>query len=801
MKLKAFYVFIATLATAGLVMLSCAPYAQLKPKPDLSPAEQGYIQLKNDKKDFELKKEKKYVIMFPAAAEDNFYLVLNVPSKKKMNSFFSATYAENKTPGEKIKDETQWPDSLSVYAVHTKSPAYYWFLETGGEDFVLTMKYRYAPQWRFKFETKAAEYNTTLARNVVDRSAYKGIGTTTQIDGLNFSTAIDTIKRHEAALEAVYKELLAIESIFPPRIVNSTDPAYQNYKKLRANLEDEMNFQKAYLAALDFFSKEKATRGNPEDFLTRTNDFISYFGQKSILAPNVTSESQRVLKNRFDEVMPFLTMKMSGKEDATPFDPALYHTGSLAPLATLLEKADIPVPQELTLMTKYVVDFDSKAKTLAALKDSVERIGKFVKDGPQFPNDDFFKGLVARVTAVQSALPAKIDESYGKHAVSKSAQALNAELAKLAAFVSDRLAESRQAEMLVQQVNMLKAQGDFRAIEGLLVQAKQLGFLLDKYRDLDRMSVEQQMKGIKGSLSSAAWQQAEAGLRTLHADQTFINPQGILPFRQAVVRDLEDSLYTTIERVTRNRVNKFCEEKVTVLENVDSLYSDSVFFPVYDVTFSSGSKNHLAEKKAQLIADLAKMKDFEFPAKAIKLCYEQFIKNPEENGVLKARAVVTHGNHYKGDDKDLKIRIAECNPMSAKWISKPKEYRRVFALPVTDNRNRGAKNKYYIRLNVNIETDAQFPVYDVNIKLPKEIAQNAAASQWYDAISCNKTLLKNEGRFSIGAPTAANDWECQITPVQMNKDKGNILEVNFTYPAFKPFTVSVMVQKPIIKKN
>jgi hypothetical protein len=801
MKSKAFHVFIAALVTAGLVMLSCAPYAQLKPKPELSPAEQGYIQLKNDKKDFELKKEKKYVIMFPAPAEDNFYLVLNVPSRKKMNSFFSATYTENKTPGDKIKDETLWPDSLSVYPVHTKSPAYYWFLETGAEDFVLTMKYRYAPQWRFKFETKAAEYNATLAKNVVDRSAYKGIGTTTQIDGLNFSTAIDTVKRHEAALEAVYKELLAIESIFPQRIVNSSDPAYQNYKKLRANLEDEMNFQKAYLAALDFFGKEKATRGNPEDFLGKTNDFISYFGQKSMLAPNVATESQRVLKNRFDEVMPFLTMKMSGKEDATPFDPALYHTAFLAPLATLLEKAGIPVPQELTLMTKYVTDFDSKAKTLAALKDSVERIGKYVKDGPQFPNDEFFKGVVARVTAVQSALPAKIDESYGKYAVSKSAQALNAELAKLAAFVSDRLAESRQAEMLVQQVNMLKAQGDFRAIEGLLVQAKQLGFLLDKYRDLDRMSVEQQMKGIRGSLSSAAWQQAEAGLRTLHTDQTFINPQGILPFRQAVVRDLEDSLYTTIERVTRSRVNKFCEEKVTVLENVDSLYSDSVFFPVYDVTFSSGSKNHLAEKKAQLIADLAKMKDFEFPAKAIKLCYEQFIKNPEENGVLKARAVVTHGNHYKGEDKDLKIRIAECNPMSAKWISKPKEYRRVFALPVTDNRNRGGKNKYYIRLNVNIETDAQFPVYDVNIKLPKEIAQNAAASQWYDAISCNKTLLKNEGRFSIGAPTAANDWECQITPVQMTKDKGNILEVNFTYPAFKPFTVSVMVQKPIIKKN
>jgi hypothetical protein len=801
MKSKALYFIAASFVAAGLVLMSCAPYAQLKPKPDLSSAEQGYIQLKNDKKDFELKKEKRYMLMFPAPAEDNFYAVFNVPSKKKMNSFFSARYADNKTPGEKIKDETMWPDSISVYAINTKSPSFYWFLEAGAEDFVMSMKYRYAPQWRFKFETKAAEYNATLVKNVVDRSAYKGVGTTTQMDQIDFSAAIDSVKRHEAALESVYKELLAIESIFPKSIVNSTDPAYKSYNTLRANLEEEMNFQKAWLATLDYFSKEKASRQSPTDFLAKVDDFIKYFGEKNILAPNVTTESQRVLKNRFAEVLPYLSMKMSGKEDAAPFDPALYHTASLAPLATLHEKADIPVPAELTQMTKFITDFDSKAKTLAALKDSVEAIGKYINDGAQFPSDEFFKVVVARITAVQSAIPSKIDEQYGKYAISKASLALNAEIAKAGAIVLQRVTESRQAEVLVQQVNMLKPQGDYHAMLGLLVQAKQLGFLIEKYRDLDRMAIEQHVKGIKGTLAAAAWQQSESGLRALHGDQTFLNYQGILPLKEAAVRDLEDSLYTGIERVTRSRVNKFCEEKVAVLENVDSLYNDSVFLPVYDVKFSSGSQNQLLKKKEDLVADLAKLKDFEFPAKAIKLCYEQFIKNPEENGVLKARAVVTHGTHYKGDDKDLKIRVAECDPKSAKRISKPKEYRRVFALPVTDNRNKGGKNKYFIRLNVNIETEAQFPVYDVNIKLPKEIAQNAAAAQWYDAISLNKTLLKNEGRFSIGAPGPANEFECQITPVQMNKDKNNILEVNFTYPAFKPFIVSVMVQKPIIKKN
>jgi|WetSurMetagenome_2_1015567.scaffolds.fasta_scaffold00572_12 hypothetical protein len=800
MKAKALQLLFASLVSLALVFAGCAPYAQLKPKPDLSSVEQGYIELKNDKKDFELKKQKKYVISFPAPAEDNFYIVFNVPSKRKMNGFLSNSYVGKKTPGEKLKDETLWPDSISVYAVNTKSPMYYWFMETGAEDFVLHVKYRYAPQWRFKFETKAAEYNSILAKNIVDRGAYKGIGSTTQLDLINFGVAADSVKRHEAALEAVYKELLAIESIFPKRIVNSTDPAYQNYRKLRANLEDEMNFQKAWLAALDFFSKEKASRQNPTEFISNLDAFIAYFADKGILAPNVANESQRVLKNRFEEVMPFLAMRLSGKEDAAPLDSALYFTPAFGRLVTLHEKADVPVPQDLAQMNKFAADFNARAKTVVALKDTMDKVGKFVKDGPQMPSDDFFKGIVARITSVQNAIPPKIDDSYGKFSGYKSAQSLNTEIAKLGNEVSQHLNECRQAEILVQQVNMFKAQGDFHSMVGLLSQAKQLGFLLDKYRDLDRLSIEQQMKAIKASLSSYAWPQAENGLRSLHTDNTFLNPAAILPFKQAAVRDLEDSLYSGVERLTRAKVNKFCEEKVSVLENVDSLYSDSVFLPAYDITFSSGSQNHLLQKKDALVADLAKLKDYDFPAKAIKLCYEQFIKDPEHDGVLKARAVVTHGNHYKGDDKDLKIRVAECDPHSAKRITKPKEYRRVFALPITDNRT-GGKNKYYIRLNVDIPTEATFPVYDVNIKLPREIAQNAGANQWFDEILLNKKQLKNEGRFSITAPSASNDYECQITPVQMNKDQNNILEVNFTYRAFKPFTVSVMVQKPIIKKN
>jgi hypothetical protein len=268
--------------------------------------------------------------------------------------------------------------------------------------------------------------------------------------------------------------------------------------------------------------------------------------------------------------------------------------------------------------------------------------------------------------------------------------------------------------------------------------------------------------------------------------------------KAALVEELEDSLYTKIDRVSRIRITKFLEENINVLENVDSLYSDSVFVPVYDVKFSSGSKKELLQRKADLVAHLQKMRDNEFPAKAITLLYNQFISNPNDNGVFKARAIVAHGKYYKGDDKKIKTRIAECDPMSSKWIVKPADYRRIFALPVT-SKKRGV-NKYVIRLNVDIPTEAEYPVYDVNIKLPKEIAENAATQQWYETISLNKKLLKSEGRFSITSPSASNDYECQITPVQMNKGKANVLEITFSHPSFKVHPVSIMVQKPLIKK-
>ena len=77
---------------------------------------------------------------------------------------------------------------------------------------------------------------------------------------------------------------------------------------------------------------------------------------------------------------------------------------------------------------------------------------------------------------------------------------------------------------------------------------------------------------------------------------------------------------------------------------------------------------------------------------------------------------------------------------------------RVYALPVTQNL-RGS-NEYIFRLRLNIPSDASFPVFDITVKLPPEVAARAGSEQWYKEITINKKPIKNEGRFRITAPRA-----------------------------------------------
>jgi hypothetical protein len=193
------------------------------------------------------------------------------------------------------------------------------------------------------------------------------------------------------------------------------------------------------------------------------------------------------------------------------------------------------------------------------------------------------------------------------------------------------------------------------------------------------------------------------------------------------------------------------------------------------------------------------MRTIRFPEKAIRYIYQELTKAPRDRGVEKAHSILAHAKFYKGQDKSIRNIIDECDPTIAKPLIKAKEYRRILVVPV--NEIAKSSNEYMFRVNIKIPSEAKFPVYDINFKVPSVIAEKAGKTQWFTKILLNKKVVKTEGHMRIVAPSADNNYEAQITPVEISKTGENIIEVQFNYPSFQLFEVSVMAQVPIIRKH
>lgn len=786
---------------ALLLFTSCAVYKQLTPQPALSPAEQGFIELKKKEADFILKKDKKYFISFPAPAEDNFYLVLDIKGNDQLRTVFTPDLVKKKAYSTLIKDETRTPKTSSVYALGTDASEYFWLIDAVlAEEVHLNLKYRYVPQWRFTFENEYATFKTVLEKNKLNRTIYTTLGTSYHFNDFNFSQEITTLESHQVALHTVRTKLLAIESIFPKSIANSSDKAYQNYITLKKEVDDELTFLRNYAMVLAFFHTGDKVGAEIPQFIENVKAYTIYFREGKHLPQSIIQESQRMIQPRVVAVAPFINGLISAKKDRTPLDNATYFLQSYPLIDSLCTTAGISFPADMVKLTRFTADYNKATTQLDQIIQTHVGIIDAEQKQTDMPADTFFTNLVTKSNNALEALPLPLGKVYGFYANFKTTKKLNKAITATSKELNALLYTYRQAADLVPRLNTHKAQKNYRAMIALLNRNRQLNLLTVKYAPLDAMSVDKQVADIKTSLDARKWQTSEQLLTDLHTDRTFMDPASITQKKRSAVLQAEDALYSGIDKLSREKILAFVAEKVNELEDVDGLYADSVFMPAYDVRFSSGSQKHLQEKKQDLITMLAKMKENEFPAKAITLLYKEFLNTPKDNGVLKARAVVSHGKHYLGSDQKLRIKIAECDPYSAKRIRKAKQYRRVFALPVTDNRS-GGVNRYFCRFNLDVPSKAKFPVWDVTIKLPKAIAGKAGSEKWYEKITLNKKLLKNEGRFSISAPNSDNNYECQITPVQTKKGRRNVLDVFFKHPSFKAHQISVMVQKPIIKKN
>ena len=729
------------------LLAGCAAYKELSPDPEVLPAERGYIELKNGDEQFTLDKDGKYFVTFPAPPRDNTVLVLHLSNKSIITSTLTAVFDDGVKPADRILDETAGSDTMSVYAVDTRVLTFYWVIDAVKADTRLTMRYRYAPRWRFTFENKYAEFGGTLHANIVDRQIYQSMGPEFMSDQVDLKRERAGLDQTTGNISALRDELVKLGALFPAEIAGSRDTAYVSYTKLRAAVDDELKFQTEYATALAFFDREKDTRGSMEAFLGAAPAFADFFKQSGSLRKPVVDRAKALITARLAEVPAYYENQVKTRTDLRPITlkPAA------APVRKLYAAVGEHYPEALQSLEEFLARYNVEAGALVLAKERLAEVPKLLQRNPTWLSDTLYAALLERDATANAAFVGSELGRFERHAVYPCVAALEQEVAATTAQI--------------------------------------VGY----------QSIHTRARTVAGRIVMESWRAAEEQLRELHnAIEANTSPL-LRTHKDMFVNHLESDLFGRMKAATEQKVEAFIAKNLLVTDEVPAMYQDSVFIPALRVTFSAGGSAVVAQRNQQMESYLTAAKNVRFPEAAIRALYAEFTKNIAVKGAERARAIVEHGRQYRGEDKQIKAYISECDPQVAKWIVKAKEYRRVYALPVTQNL-RGS-NEYIFRLRLNIPSDASFPVFDITVKLPPEVAAKAGSEQWYKEITINKKPIKNEGRFRITAPRAENNYESLISPVQMDKDGNNILEVRFMYPGYRVFEVSAMAQVPIIRKN
>ena len=731
-------------AVLFLFLAGCAAYKELEPEPEVTPLERGYIELKNDKDNFELDKDKKYFIKFPKPANDHFYLVLVTRVKPALRSFLTDSFEGDMRP---MNDETAPNDSVSVYAIDTRPPMYYWVIDSIRYDLELSLRYRYVPEWRYTFENRYSEFRATLSDNTVDRTTYNSIDMRYNTDNINYTRELERVSDRTKKITTMKEQLLRLASVFPPDIASSRDTAYQNYVALKNQVEDELSFQNNYSLVLSLFKKENETRGNTAEFVQAAPFFTGIISQHERFPAHILEKAMTVIVHRLTDVAPFYDNLLRSKTDIRKISPQPSGNDVVA----LYQACGQAVSRETEGIVRFIERFNAQVGALETTNGRLKELKTFFNKNIAQPYDSLYADLLEKANKIKTSMPESQISRFEEYRNYRCASLLSQEIQKAATRVSNLRAIFEIAGELTHYVAM------------------------------------------------RAWAAAETRLRELADDHNFPQPQLVADERGILIKRSENDIFNGVKLASEQRVDAFVKEHEMTIDNVPALYQDSAFVPVYGLTFSSLGAADLLQRRKQIEAHLNQLKYYEFPETAIKNIYKEFTRNMKDHGVEKARAIVDHGKNYRGEDKQVKGLVDECNVNSPKWIVKPADYRKLFALPVTTNK--AGVNEYMFRIRLKIPSEAQFPVFDINLKLPIEVAEKAGKEQWYQEITIDKKPIKNEGRFRITSPTADNNYEAQISPVQMDKEGNNILEIRFKYPGFRVFEVSAMAQVPLIRKN
>ncbi len=777
-----------------LLLCGCATFKELKPAPPLQPAERGFIELSSDGENFLLKQDNKYFIKFPGPLDANLYLVLQTSAKRKVHNYFTAAFNENQEPISMITDAAADQDSMSVFVIDTSVAWYYWVIDNVPEEILLNVRYRYVAKWRFNVEYKYDLYRRILSDNSIDRRDYEAMGP--QFDFINFDAAAEQQKLQvkNKALLAMKSELTELEKYFPANIAASHDTMYRRYIELGEDTKSELQFQADYNTLLSVIQKERETKYNITAFMGNFKEFEKFINQKRYRAP-ILEHFKSVFLNRLEEAFPLYDNQLRKKDDISIID--------LKPSIDDVEKLYIAcgrqMPGNLKEVRNYADEFNIPAKWIDNAETVYQTTTSAMQQKSPWPENSYYPEMILKLEKAKSGNPEYNLDKFERYKNPSLSLLLTNGIQNVKQKIGQRQAQFQKASDLVRQINELKPGGDYKNIIQLLRANRDLGFLIDQYPDIDALMLKSLADRIREQLEMQNWKGTEDGLSALMDDQNYISPSKISSKRLQTVQPLESDLYERVKRLTSERIDAFTKKNETTIIGVAELYADSSFLPVYTLTFSSESPERAAQKNRTIEAYINEIKTIRFPEKAIRSIYQDLTKSPRDHGVEKAHSILAHAKFYKGQDKSIRNIIDECDPRIAKVLLKAKEYRRILVVPV--NETAMSSNEYMFRVNVKIPSDAKFPVYDINFKVPSAIAEKSGKTQWFTKILLNKKVVKTEGHMRIVAPSADNNYEAQITPVEISKGGENIIEVQFNYPSFQLFEVSVMAQVPIIRKN
>ncbi|MBN1397346.1 MAG: hypothetical protein JXA06_04865 [Bacteroidetes bacterium] len=778
-----------------ILLSGCATFQELVPVPPLQPQERGYIELKNDEEDFILQQDKKYFIKFPGPLDENVYLVLQTNAKRSVHNYFTSSFNEGQEPISKVTDEAADQNDLCLFPVNTTIPVYYWVIDKVDQETQLSIRYRYVQKWRFTVENKYDTYRRLLDENSADRREYNQMGP--QYDFASLDAAIEQQKvevKHKL-LSDMQDELTAVEKLFPKNISASSDTMYKKYNELCGDTKEELKFQTDYIHLLNVIQQERSTKYNFKAFMGHYKDYEKFLKNKSSYRTPIVEHYKNVFLDRLDEAFPLFDNQLKKKDDISVIDL----DPSIDNVEKLFTACGKQMPANLKGIRSYVDEFNIPAKWIRDGEAIYESAGPASHQKSPWPDNTYYPELIMKLEKARSGSPEYNLDKFDRYRNPVINQLFSDGIQNMKQKVSQRQNQFQRAADAVRQVNELKPGGDYKRMIQVLRANRDLTFLADQYPDLDGLMMKSISDRIRERLNAGDWVGSEEGLYALLDEQNFLNASKISAAKLKTAQSLESELFERIKKLSYERVDNFAKMHESTINNVEGLYADSSFLPVYTLIFSSESPERAAQKRRTIENYLNEVKTIRFPEKSIKNIYSDLTKAPRDHGVDKAHAVLAHAKYYNGQDKSVRNIIDECDPRIAKPLVKAKEYRRILVVPVNDKPK--ATNEYMLRINVKIPSDAKFPVYDINIKVPPAIAEKAGSRQWFTQMLLNKKVIKTEGHMRITAPSADNNYEAQITPVDIPKDGENIIEVQFNYPAFQLFEVSVMAQVPIIRKN